>query len=248
MLARKLILSAAACLVAAAVFAEEPECANNYKSDGSSAETSVLTTLAPNVVIERLPRKLAAAGASMQSSEPDKGTLTAAGLTVKAAASDKVTRVTFHSSPAADKATLCRYAALVGNPPPPPKPEVPQDPALIAKMKDDLIKKHEIIRIDNSHGLNHASFRGLEDFLEFKISGITETAPGKRQYEVSMLLPRDACGVVIEDIADSSVGLLGNDAGYRRKPVHIDATLLYTIKDGTLVLDDATIVNIASIK
>jgi hypothetical protein len=66
MLARKLILSAAACLLAAAVFAEEPECATNYKSDGGSAETSVLTSLAPSAVIERLPRKLNAAGATME--------------------------------------------------------------------------------------------------------------------------------------------------------------------------------------
>src|SRR5438477_11401197 len=115
MLARQLVLSAAACLVAAAVLAEEPECATNYRSDSASAETFVLTSLTPQAVIERLPRKLNAAGAAMEWAEPDKGTLKAGALAVNAEVSGNVTRVTFHSSPAADKLTLCRYATLVGN-------------------------------------------------------------------------------------------------------------------------------------
>ena len=57
----------------------------------------------------------------MEWSDPDKGILKAGALDVKAEASGSVTRVTFHTSPAADQATLCRYATLVGNPPLPPR-------------------------------------------------------------------------------------------------------------------------------
>jgi hypothetical protein len=248
MLARKLILSAAACFVAAAVFAEEPECAANYKSDGSSAETSVLTSLAPSAVIERLPRKLNAAGATMEWAEPQKGTLKAGPLSVNAEASGSVTRVTFRTSPAADKATLCRYATLVGNSPIPPEPELPQDPALIAQMKDELLKKHQIVQPDVGHGLNNATFRSLDDFLELKIKRVTDLAADKRQYDVAMLLPRKACGVVTEDIDDATDALGGHNPRLRTQPVRVQATLIYTNKDGAWHLGDATITHLESVK
>ena len=248
MLAPKLILSAAACLIAAAVFAEEPECAVNYKSDGSSAETSVLTSLAPSAVIARLPRKLNAEGATMEWAEPEKGTLKAGTLSVKAEASGSATRVTFRSSPATDKATLCRYATLVGNPPAPPEPEFPQDPALIAQLKDELLKKHQIVQPDIGKGLNNATFRSIDDFLEFKIKRMKELAADKRQYDVAMLLPRAACGVVTEDIDDATDALSGHSSLKRTKPVRVDAALIYVNKDGAWHLGDATISHIESVK
>src|SRR5436309_2664333 len=115
MVYRRILLSAIACLLAAAVFAAEPDCATNYRTDGSATETSVVTGLTPKAVIEGLPRKLAAAGASMHWANPEKGILKAEGLDVKAEVSGNITRVTFRSSAAADKGTLCRYASLVGN-------------------------------------------------------------------------------------------------------------------------------------
>ena len=101
MLIRRIVLSTTALLIASAVLADEPECASNYKSDAASSETSVLTVLAPKAVIEAIPYKLAAAGAAMEWSNPEKGILKAGPLDVKAAASGTVTRVTFHASPAA---------------------------------------------------------------------------------------------------------------------------------------------------
>ena len=248
MLARKLILSAAACLLAAAVFAEEPECAVNYKSDGSSAETSVLTSLAPSAVIERLPRKLNAAGATMDWAEPAKGTLKAGALLVNAEATGNATRVTFRSSSAADKATLCRYAALVGNPPLPPEAAFPQDPALIAQMKDELLKKHQIVQPDIGKGLNNATFRTADDFLEFKIKRMKELAADKRQYDVAILVPRAACGVVIEDIDDASDAISGHSPLTRTKPVRVDTAVIYVNKDGAWRFSDATISHIESVK
>ena len=53
----------------------------------------------------------------MYTSQPDKGTLNADGLDVKAETAGYATRVTFHSSVGANNALLCRYAILVGNPP-----------------------------------------------------------------------------------------------------------------------------------
>jgi hypothetical protein len=248
MLARQIVLSAAACLVAAALFAEEPECAANYKSDSSSAETSVLTSLTPQAVIERLPRKLNAAGATMEWAEPEKGTLKAGSLSVKAAADGSVTRVTFHASPAADKTTLCRYAGLVGDPPKPPEQIPPQDPALIATMKDDLLKRHQIIEPVIGKGLNNAAFRSLEDFLEFTITRITDLPDGKREYFASLLLPRDACGIASEDLDDGSLILNGHTAARRTKPVRAEVTLIYA-KDGAgWKLGDAFIRHIESVK
>src|SRR3954470_12801616 len=248
MLARKLILSAAACLLAAAVYAEEPECATNYKSDATSAETSVLTSLAPSMVIERLPRKLNAAGATMEWAEPEKGTLKAGPLSVKAETSAGATRVTFHASPAADKATLCRYAALVGNPPKAPEVVPPQDPGLIAQIKDDLLKRHQIIEPVIGRGLNNAAFRSLEDFLEFTITRITDLPDGKREYAVSMLLPRDACGIASEDLDDGSYILNGHTPAPRTKPVRAEATLIYAKDGAAWKLGDAFIRHIESVK
>jgi hypothetical protein len=53
----------------------------------------------------------------MKSTEPKRGLLDAVGLTVLAEPSGTRTKVTFRSSVAADQATLCRYAALLADPP-----------------------------------------------------------------------------------------------------------------------------------
>jgi len=241
---RRIVLSAAICLIAVTLIGAEPECANNYRAEGKSAETFVITGLTPTVVIERLPRLLVAAGVSMRSTEPAKGILNAEGLEVRAEASENATRVTFRSSAGADEATLCRYATLVGNP---PVPAVPQDPALIAKMKDDLIKKHSIVQQD-VHGLNEARFTSPNDFLDLAIKSVKDPEPGKRVYGISLLLPRTACTISSEDIADASAGFGGNAARLHTKPARVEATLVYT-KDGTdWQLADATITHIESTK
>jgi hypothetical protein len=248
MLIRRILFSTAACLVASAVLADEPECAANYKSDATSASTSVLTVLAPAAVIETLPFKLAAAGATMEWSNPAKGIIKAGPLDVKAEASGKVTRVTFHSSPAADKATLCRYATLVGNPPLPPAPPVPQDPALIAQMKNDLRLKHQIMQPEIGGGINHVTFRGLEDFLEFTVTGIKDLPEDKREYRVTMVLPRDLCSIAVEDLGDVSAGMLGQNTKARTKPGRADATMIYA-KDGAgWKFLDAFITHLESVK
>jgi hypothetical protein len=229
MLIRRILLSTAACLAASAVLADEPECATNYKSDAISAQTSVLTVLAPAAVIESLPYKLAKAGAPMEWSDPAKGTLKAGALDVKAEASGTVTRVTFHTSTAADKSTLCSYATLVGNPPLPPAPPVPQDPALIAQMKEDLVKKRQIVQ--PNVGVNNANFQTAADFLELTVTAIKDVPDDKREYSVSMLLPRTSCAIAAEDMNDFSMMMNGQRPKPRTNPAHVNATVTYA-KDG----------------
>jgi hypothetical protein len=248
MLFQRMLVSAACLLLAAAVFAEEPECATNYRTDGGATETFVLTGLTPQAVIERLPRKLAAAGASMHWTDPEKGTLKAEGLDVKAEVSGNVTRVTFRSSAAADKTTLCRYASLVGNPPGAPKAAVPQDPTLIAKIKEDLIKKHQVFQVDTSNGLDNARFSSMDDFLEFAIEDIKPIVDDQRQYGVSVLVPRVTCSIAREDMPDASIGLIGKDAEPRTKPVRVNMTLSYARYGGEWHLTDATITQMESTK
>jgi hypothetical protein len=248
MLIRRIVFSTAACLLASAVLADEPECAANYKSEATSAETSVLTTLTPQAVIEALPYKLAAAGATMEWSQPAKGILKAGSLDVNAAASGTVTRVTFHASPAADKATLCRYAMLVGNAPLPPAPPVPQDPALIAQMKDDLLKKHEIVQPNIGSGINHATFRTADDFLQFAITAIKDLPNDKREYGVSMLLPREITSISAEDMDDLSMMMAGHRPRPRTKPARADATLTYAKAGAAWKLTDAFITRIETAK
>ncbi|MGA8806384.1 MAG: hypothetical protein WB973_00810 [Thermoanaerobaculia bacterium] len=245
---RPIVISTAACLIAAAVLAAEPECAINYKSDATSAQTSVLTALAPKAVIEMLPQKLAAAGASRDWASPEKGILKAGSLDVRAEASGNVTRVLFHTSPAADKATLCRYATLVGNQPLPPAPAVPQDPALIAKMKDDLLRKHQIMQPGATRGLNNVTFRSLDDFLQFTIMGIKNVSSDKREYTVQIEAPRAVSMIAPEDLEDSGQVLIGDHDTHRTKPALADATLLYDKDGAAWKLTDAFITHIESTK
>jgi hypothetical protein len=240
---RPLILSLATCLIAAALVAEEPECAANYHSDGQSAETFVTTSLPPKAVIERLPRMLIGAGASMRWSEPEKGLLKAEGLDVKAEVSGNATRVTFRLATAADKAAVCRYASLVGNPP------VPQDPVLIAQIKDDLVKRHRLVQEYPNGGINTATLSSRDDFLELTIKGTKELAGDKRQTDVSMLLPRAACTLSGEDVDDGIAGFAGRPSRPpRTKPVRVEASLIYTKTGGAWQLTDTTISYFASTK
>lgn len=249
MLYRRIALSAAAFLIAASLFGEEPECASNYHPDGKSSETFVLTSLAPKAVIERLPRLLIAAGASMQWSEPEKGILKAGGLDVRAEASGSATRVTFRSSIGADKTALCRYASLVGNPPAPQLPPIPQDPALIELMMDDLITKHLIVKEDDRGGLNNALFDSRADFLDFTIRSMKQLAADKREYAISMLLPRATCNIVGEDMDDVSAGFGGRPTPPRTKPVRVEATIVYLKKsDNAWHFAGATISSMESTK
>jgi hypothetical protein len=245
MRSRAIALSIAACLVAAALFAEEPECATNYRSDGQSAETFVTTSLAPKVVIERLPRMLIGAGATMRWTEPEKGLLKAEGLDVKAEASGSATRVTFRLATAADKAAVCRYASLVGNPPLPP---VPQDPARIAQIKDDLIKLHRIEHRASNGGIDTATVSSREDFLELTIKKADDFAAGKRQTDVSMLVPRAACDIASEDVAAGIAGFAGHDTPTPTKPVRIEASLIYTKSGDAWQLTEVKVSQIESTK
>ena len=245
---RPIMISTAVCLIAAAVLADEPECAVNYKSDATSAETSVLTALAPKAVIEMLPRKLAAAGAPMDWAQPAKGVLKAGSLDVKAEASGSVTRVIFHTSPAADKATLCRYATLVGNPPLPPAPPVPQDAALIAQIKDDLLRKHQLVQPGVTQGLNNVTFRSLDDFLQFVITGIKNVSADKREYTVELQTPRAVSMIASEDLEDGGQAMIGAHESHRTKPARVDATLIYEKNGAAWKLTDAFITHIESVK
>jgi hypothetical protein len=244
----RIVISTATCLIAAAVLADEPECAVNYKSDATSAETSVLTALAPKAVIEMLPRKLAAAGAQMDWAQPTKGILKAGSLDVKAETSGNVTRVIFHTSPAADKETLCRYATLVGNPPLPPAPPVPQDAALIAKMKDDLLRKHYLVQPGATLGLNNVTLRSLDDFLQFAITGIKSVSDDKREYTVELQSPRVVSMIASDDLDDSSMAMMGQSEAHRTKPARVDATLIYAKDGAAWKLTDAFITHIESVK
>jgi hypothetical protein len=233
-------------LSAGQLFAEEPPCATNYTTDGKSAATFVLTSLPPQDAIERLPRLLAKAGVTMQWAEPDKGLIKADGLDVKAERSGDATRVTFRSSVPAGKNALCGYASLVGSVPV-EKKLVEQDAALIARMKDDLLKKHQIVQPAVGSGLNNAIFSSLSDFLEFAITDI-KTASASKEYEVSMLLPRSACAIAIEDIDDSSRAMNGILPETRGKPVRVKARLVYVTDGAVPHLTDATIISIESTK
>ena len=256
MINQRIALCAAACLLATVVpadrvFAEEPGCATNYHTDGTSSETFVLTSLTPQAVVLRLPRLLVAAGVTMQWTEPAKGVIKAAGLDVKAETTGEDTRVTFHSSqqPAADKNTLCRYAGLAGSPPVAKKPIValPQDPTLIARMKDDLLKRHQIIQPAIGEGLNNAAFLSLDDFLDFVITDI-KVAPGKQTYEASILLPRTLCGIASEDIVDSALVMSGHAPDRRPKPARVDTKLVYEGEGVASHLTEAIITHIESTK
>jgi hypothetical protein len=182
----------------------------------------------------------------MQWAEPDKGLIKAEGLDVKAERSGDATRVTFTSSVSADKKTLCSYASLVGSVPV-EKKTVEQDPALIARMKDDLLKKHQIVQPAVGRGLNNAIFSSLDDFLEFVITGI-KTSAASKEYEVSILLPRSACAIAVEDLDDSSRGLNGILPETHSKPVRIKVRLVYVTDGAVPHLTDATIISIESTK
>lgn len=253
MIKQRLALCAAACVIAAMVStnrvsAEEPGCATNYRTDGTSAETFVLTSLNPQAVVERLPRLLMRAGLTIQWTEPANGIIKAQGLDVKAETSGEATRVTFRSSrqPVADKDTLCRYAVLVGDPPV-AKKIIAQDPALIARMQDDLLKRHQIIQPDLGEGLNNAQFVSLSDFLEFVITD-KRVGAGKQEYEVSMLVPRASCGIAGEDNDDSSMGMTGHDYPKRTKPARLEVKLVYEGEGTASHLTEAFIIHIESSK
>jgi hypothetical protein len=249
---QRTILSSATFLVLTVIssgrlLAGDPPCVTNYSNDGKSAQTFVVTSLTPQAVVERLPRLLVQAGVTMQWTNPSKGVIKAAELDVNAETIGETTRVTFRSTqqPAAQRETLCRYASLVGNPPLAKPQPVAQDSSLIARMKDDLLKRHQIIQPER--GLNNAVFRTLDDFLEFVITGIKPSS-GKQEYEISMLLPRSACGISIEDGEDASLGLSGISAVPRTKPVRVKALLAYEGEGAASHLTDATIVSIESTK
>jgi hypothetical protein len=185
-------------------------------------------------------------GVTMQSSDPAKGIINAAGLDIKAEASGNDSRVTFLSSsqPPADKDTLCRWALLAGAPPSAP---VVQDPALIARLKNDLIAKHKIVQPPPGSALNNATFSSLNDFLELKVLA-TKQSIGKQEYEVSMLLPRTPCAIVGEDVSDAAEGMNGSNPAPRTKPVRIKALLIYDGDGEASHLIDASITTIESTK
>jgi hypothetical protein len=242
----RILLSAAACLFATVLSGAESECATNYHSDGKSSETFVITVLTPKAVIERLPKPLAAEGVPMDTSQPEKGILNAEGLDVKAVASGDVTRVTFHSSTGANSALLCRYAALVGNPPTPRKPLPAQDPALIAKLENDLIRWHQLVELDKGEGLNSAMLASEDEFLKFEIEDIKQVDDNKLQYDLSMLLPTSICKMAKEDGPLVSNEFRGMETPPRTKPVQVNATMIYTKKGNVSRLSEAFITKIES--
>ncbi len=228
--------------------AAEPACELNYRTDGTTSETFVLTSLTPEAVVERLPWLLAKAGVTIHWTQPAKGIIEAEGLDIKAEKSGDATRVTFrsHLQPPADKKTLCRYASLAGSPPEAKKPPVAQDPALIERMKDDLLKKHAIVQ-QGGAGLNNVQFSSPDNFLQFAVTDI-KASPGKQEYKVSMLLPRTICSIAHEDMDDLSMGFSGNSAEPRTKPVRVEASMVYEGEGAASHLTEASIVTIESTK
>lgn len=108
-------LAAALSFVAAVALADDSPCAKNYRAiDASTSETTVeVAGRTPAAIVSRIAPRLAGAGVAINTSSPERGTLDAEGLTMRAVAEGAKTRVTFRSSAHADAATLCRYAALL---------------------------------------------------------------------------------------------------------------------------------------
>src|SRR5207248_2024863 len=113
------------------------------------------------------------------------------------------------------------------------------------RLKNDLVAKHKIVH--PASGLNNATFTSRNDFLEFAITSMKRSW-GKQEYEVSMLLPRAACAIVGEDLADAAEGMNGRTAEPRTKPVRIKALLVYEGDDAASHLIDASITTIESTK
>lgn len=228
--------------------AAELPCEQNYKSDGTASETFVLTSLTPDAVVERLPWSLAKAGVTIHWTQPTKGIIEAEGLDVKAEKSGETTRVTFrsHSQPLADKATLCRYASLAGSPPEAKRPPLPQDHALIERMKDDLLKWHVIVM--PVRRLNNVQFSSPSDFLQFEVTDV-KASPAKKEYKVSMLVPRTICAIAREDMDDLTLEMSGGKMSEpRSKPVHVEASMVYEGEGAASHLTEASIVTIESTK
>jgi hypothetical protein len=228
--------------------AAEPACDLNYKTDGTTSETFVLTSLTPEAVVERLPWLLVKAGVTIHWAQPAKGIIEAEGLDIKAGKSGDATRVTFrsHLQPLADRKTLCRYASLAGSPPEAKKPSVAQDPALIEQMKDDLLKWH-VLLLQNSK-LNNVTFLSPSNFLQFAVTDI-KASPAKKEYKVSMLLPRSICAIASEDMDDISTEMAaGRTSEPRTKEVRVEASMVYEGEGAASHLTEASIVTIESTK
>ena len=244
---------ASASFIVIAIFASrlaaaEPPCELNYKTDGTTSETFVLTSVAPETVVERLPFLLAKAGVTIHWSQPPKGIIEAEGLDVKAGKSGDDTRVTFrsHLQPPANSATLCRYASLAGSPPEPKRPPVAQDPALIERMKDDLLKWHTIVM--QGSRLNNVQFSSPSNFLQFAVTDI-KASPVKKEYKVSMLLPRSICAISHEDMDDLTLEMSGEGrSAPRTKPVRVEMSVVYEGEGAASHLTEASILTIESTK
>jgi hypothetical protein len=248
MMLRRFALTAAAFLIAADVVAQEPECAKNYRLDGPSSETFVLTSLSPRDVIQKLPSPLIADGVTMEWTQPEKGILKAEGLDVIAQVTGTSTKVTFRATPAAGNPALCRYASLVPPPVPPPVAVI-QDPKLVAQLKSDLLVKQQIIQPGATRGLNRAAFYAEKDFLEFTIVAARTASSEAREYDVSIVLPRYNCGIAREEMDDSGMAISGQGEITRTKPARVEATLTYArVAAGTWRLSDAVITHIESVK
>jgi len=245
--------ASAASFIVIAIFASrlaaaEPPCELNYKTDGTTSETFVLTGVAPETVVERLPFLLAKAGVTIHWTQPATGIIEAEGLDVKAEKSGDVTRVTFrsHSQPVADSKTLCRYASLAGSPPAAKKAPLPQDHALIERMKTDLLIKHVIVQ--QTSRLNNVQFESSTNFLQFAVTDI-KASPARKEYKVSMLLPRSICAIASEDMDDITKEMSGgNRSQLRTKPVRVEASMIYEGEGAASHLTEASIVTIESTK
>jgi hypothetical protein len=75
------------------------------------------------------------------------------------------------------------------------------------------------------------AFRTITDFLELTIIAIKDVENDKREYSVSMLLPRKISTIAKEDIDDLGQTMSGGNPKPRTKPARVNATLTYA-KDG----------------
>jgi hypothetical protein len=96
--------------------------------------------------------------------------------------------------------------------------------------------------------LNNVTFLSPSNFLQFAVTGI-KASPAKKEYTVSMLLPRSICAIAREDMDDLAMEMAaGNRSQPRAKPVRVEASMVYEGEGAASHLTEASIVTIESTK
>jgi hypothetical protein len=113
-------------------------------------------------------------------------------------------------------------------------------------MKDDLLKWHVIVM--PARRLNNVQFSSPSDFLQFEVIDI-KSSPAKKEYKVSMLVPRTICAIAREDMDDLTLEMSGGRKSEpRTQPVRVEASMVYEGEGAASHLTEASIVTIESSK